>query len=44
MFEMDCPWCEATLAVDGNAEAGQCPECLTSWVYEDDVDALPLAA
>ena len=46
MNEMTCPWCEVglELAVDEKAEQ-QCPECQTTWRYEDDVDLeLALAA
>ena len=42
MSDMACPWCEARLegSSDGSDEQ-QCPECLTTWCYEDaDVDLL----
>lgn len=45
MNDLACPWCESPLelAADGT-EDQQCPECLTTWCYEDaDLD-LPLAA
>ena len=34
--DMNCPWCEVPLelAVE-QADEQQCPECLTSWCYED---------
>jgi Zn-finger nucleic acid-binding protein len=46
MNDMSCPWCEVPLelTVDQNEEQ-QCPECLTSWRYEDRYEAeLALAA
>ena len=46
MIEGLCPWCEASLDVapEGVTEE-QCPECLTTWSYEDaPAEALPLAA
>jgi hypothetical protein len=40
-----CPWCETSLdsCAEGSDEQ-QCPECLTTWVYEDAEVELPLAA
>jgi hypothetical protein len=46
MSETQCPWCELPLelAVDQSSEQ-QCPECLTTWRYEDEYEAeLALAA
>ena len=49
MVEMQCPWCEATLALEFSEADSEttCPECLTSWTYETTADeeaAVPLAA
>ncbi|HUP83339.1 MAG TPA: hypothetical protein VM284_04020 [Candidatus Limnocylindria bacterium] len=49
MVEQNCPWCEAPLRVELHVvtddEAGACPECLTTWTYENDpVYELALAA
>ena len=47
MVDIDCPWCETTLRVDPTvtADEGSCPECLTSWSYEDEAEyELALAA
>jgi hypothetical protein len=48
MVQIDCPWCDTTLSVDPaavTADEGSCPECLTSWCYEDEADyELALAA
>jgi len=40
MVDIKCPWCEAELlaAVDAQAEEQTCPECLTSWSYEERTD------
>jgi hypothetical protein len=47
MVDVSCPWCEATLSVefDAQPEGQTCPECLTSWAYEaTDPAEVPLAA
>jgi hypothetical protein len=49
MVEQACPWCEAALRVElrvvTDGEAQTCPECLTTWAYEDEpVYELALAA
>ena len=46
MVHMSCPWCEVEIAVGvpANEDEGQCPECLTTWAYEDDRVELALAA
>lgn len=49
MVEQSCPWCEATLRVDAAVIAADdeqtCPECLTTWMLEDEpVVELALAA
>ena len=46
MVDVECPWCEAQLAMDARQveEGGTCPECLTAWRYEIDDEALALAA
>jgi predicted Zn finger-like uncharacterized protein len=40
MVEQSCPWCEATLRVDAANivadDEGTCPECLTTWMLEDE--------
>jgi predicted Zn finger-like uncharacterized protein len=40
MVEQSCPWCEATLRVEAAAitidDAQTCPECLTTWMLEDE--------
>jgi uncharacterized Zn-finger protein len=45
MIEIICPWCEATLRLGFADEAVEqtCPECQTSWTYED-VPAVELPA
>jgi hypothetical protein len=47
MVEIDCPWCETTLRADPavTADEGSCPECLTTWSYENESEyELSLAA
>lgn len=45
MLESTCPWCEAAIVVSNSPRGeDQCPECLTTWQYEEDEVALPLAA
>jgi predicted Zn finger-like uncharacterized protein len=49
MVEQSCPWCEATLRVDpaslATDDAQTCPECLTTWMLEDEAEyELALAA
>ena len=47
MNEGLCPWCEAPVDIaPETVTEQQCPECLTTWTYDDaSVDAaLPLAA
>jgi hypothetical protein len=40
-----CPWCEAVLLLEAGESAEQsCPECLTTWLYEDEPVELALAA
>ena len=43
--ELMCPWCESPLelAVEPVAEQ-QCPDCLTSWRYEEEEVSLAAAA
>ncbi len=40
MVQQACPWCEAALTVElrvvTDEEIGNCPECLTTWTYEDE--------
>jgi len=44
-MDAKCPWCEIELALplDVEADAQTCPECLTTWRYED-APELALAA
>lgn len=47
MVELICIWCEASLRVEAQAQAGQqtCPECLSTWLYEEaDGEELAVAA
>ena len=46
MNDLTCPWCEANLEIAAQEAAEQqCPECLTTWCYEEEADVdLPLAA
>ncbi|MDQ3937579.1 MAG: hypothetical protein M3253_02745 [Chloroflexota bacterium] len=45
MVELSCPWCEASLVVETELEVERtCPECLTTWAYEDVAADTPLAA
>ena len=45
MVEVSCPWCESDVLVGVQQwQDGQCPECLTTWTYEDDEVELALAA
>jgi predicted RNA-binding Zn-ribbon protein involved in translation (DUF1610 family) len=30
-----CPWCEAQIEPELDAVAQTCPECLTTWAYEE---------
>lgn len=47
-FEMNdtsCPWCEADLVLRVIDDEQTCPECGTTWSYEDEhAVELPLAA
>ena len=45
MVELSCPWCECNLQVGAQPRyEEQCPECLTTWRYEEDEVELALAA
>jgi predicted RNA-binding Zn-ribbon protein involved in translation (DUF1610 family) len=45
MNEMSCPWCEADIVLRVVADEQSCPECGTTWTYEDEPAVmLPLAA
>ena len=45
MRDDTCPWCECTLELRvDQADEQQCPECLTSWTYVEDLPDLRLAA
>ena len=36
MFNLSCPWCETDLptTLEVEVEEQTCPECQTSWTYE----------
>ena len=36
MVDVSCPWCEEELGVPLDVQANEqtCPECLTTWSYE----------
>lgn len=40
MVEQQCPWCEASLRIElrvvKDDDAQTCPECLTTWSFEDE--------
>jgi hypothetical protein len=43
--DLTCPWCEVALELPAEvASEQQCPECLTTWSYEEDEIPLALAA
>jgi len=44
--ELSCPWCEVELpsSFAGAAAERTCPECHTTWLYEDEPVDLELAA
>jgi len=46
MVEVICLWCEATLVLDPDQVESEvtCPECLTSWLFEEPEVELALAA
>ena len=45
MNDINCPWCETRLeGFNEAAEEQQCPECMTTWCYEEAELELPLAA
>jgi hypothetical protein len=45
VYDATCPWCEASVELaPQEATEQQCPECLTTWSYEDAEIELPLAA
>jgi hypothetical protein len=46
MNDTTCPWCEAELVLRVVGDEQSCPECGTTWSYEDEVSEveLPLAA
>ena len=47
MTHVVCPWCEVDLLLPVvEKDDGECPECLTRWVFEDAGydESLPLAA
>jgi hypothetical protein len=41
--DMTCPWCEADLVLRVVADEQSCPECGTTWSYEEDEEAQDLA-
>ncbi len=48
MVDQSCPWCEATLRVDATTitadDEQTCPECLTTWLFDEPEVDLALAA
>ena len=45
MSDACCPWCEADLVLRLVSDEQTCPECGTTWSYEDEAtEELPLAA
>ena len=49
VIDQSCPWCEAKLSVElrvvTDDDSQTCPECLTTWTFEDEpVYELALAA
>src|SRR3954471_14291128 len=45
MNDINCPWCEADLALHFAGDEQTCSQCATRWSYEEEqVDELPLAA
>jgi hypothetical protein len=45
MSELSCPWCDAALAAEpAEVVCQSCPDCLTTWRYEDEPAELALAA
>lgn len=46
MNDTTCPWCEAELVLRVTGAEQSCPECGTTWSYEDETETadLPLAA
>jgi hypothetical protein len=45
MNDVACPWCETRLeGWNESADEQQCPECLTTWCYEETELEPPLAA
>ena len=44
MAQVTCPWCEVELMTAVlERDQGECPECLTSWRFEDDEPEVDLA-
>ena len=44
MSDSACPWCEAEVVLETAALEQSCPDCQTTWRYEDEPVELPLAA
>ena len=44
MSDERCPWCEAELVLRVVTDEDTCPECGTTWSYEDAEVDLALAA
>jgi hypothetical protein len=42
--DCQCPWCEAAIELAAESDQQQCPECLSTWCYEDAEVELALAA
>jgi phage FluMu protein Com len=44
MIEIRCPWCEEPVLVELSESVQQsCPECLTSWSFEETAAEEPIA-
>jgi ribosomal protein L37AE/L43A len=44
MNDTTCPWCETDLVLRLAADEQTCPECGTTWSYEEQEEELALAA
>jgi Zn-finger nucleic acid-binding protein len=42
MSDMSCPWCEADLVLRVVDDEQTCPECGTTWSYEDEAAEIEL--
>lgn len=45
MSDLNCPWCDGDMGAAAIEVREQtCPECMTTWCYEDEPVELALAA